>query len=260
VSQRSSVGYTIGFAAIACVVCAVLVSTAAVTLRDRQQANAELDRKKNVLLAAGLATADESLDRGEVERRFGAFEIVAVDLTTGEVATDVDVATYDQRRALADPTMSRATDRNSAQIARVPNRALAYRQLDEAGNVALLVLPIEGKGLWSTMYGFLAVGSDLTTVRGLTYYQHGETPGLGGEVDNARWKALWPDRKVYDETGEVALEVIRGSAGPPARDPHRVDGLAGATITSRGVTYMIEFWLGPQGFGPYLQRLKKEAA
>lgn len=259
-SQRSSVGYTIGFAAIACVVCAVLVSTAAVTLRDRQQANAELDRKKNVLLAAGLATADESLDRGEIERRFGSFEIVAVDLTTGDVATDVDVATYDQRRALADPTMSRATDQNSAQIARVPNRALAYRQLDDAGNVALLVLPIEGKGLWSTMYGFLAVGSDLTTVRGLTYYQHGETPGLGGEVDNARWKALWPDRKVYDENGEVALEVIRGSAGPPARDPHRVDGLAGATITSRGVTYMIEFWLGPQGFGPYLQRLKKEAA
>lgn len=259
-SQRSSIGYTIGFAAVICVVCAVLVSTAAVTLRDRQQANAELDRKKNVLLAAGLATADESLDREEVERRFGSFEVVAIDLESGEVAEDVDVATYDQRRAQADPTQSRAVERNNAQVTRVPNRVLAYRQMDDAGEVSLLVLPIEGKGLWSTMYGFLALGPDLSTVRGLTYYQHGETPGLGGEVDNPRWKALWPDRKVYDAEGDVALEVVRGAAGPPETDPYRVDGLAGATITARGVSHMIAFWLGPQGYGPYLQRLKKEAA
>ncbi len=259
-SQRSSVGYTVGFAAIACVVCAVLVSSAAVSLRDRQQANAELDRKKNVLLAAGLATADETLARDEVERRFGTFEVVAIDLDSGTVADDVDVATYDQRRAQADPALSRAVDRNAAQVTRVPNRVLAYQQRDDAGNVELLVLPIEGKGLWSTMYGFLALGSDLTTVRGLTFYQHGETPGLGGEIDNPRWKALWPGRKVYDEQGELELQVIRGSAGPPETDPHRVDGLSGATITARGVSATIRFWLGPQGYGPYLQRLKKEAA
>lgn len=259
-SQRSSVGYTVGFAAIACVVCAVLVSSAAVSLRDRQQANAELDRKKNVLLAAGLATADETLDRAEVERRFGSFEVVAIDLDSGIIADDVDVATYDQRRAQADPTMSRPVERNEAQVARVPNRVLAYRQLDDAGGVELLVLPVEGKGLWSTMYGFLALGRDLTTVRGLTFYQHGETPGLGGEIDNPRWKALWPDRKVFDEEGEVDIDVVRGSAGPPQTDPHHVDGIAGATITSRGVAAMIRFWLGPQGYGPYLQTLKKEAA
>lgn len=259
-SQRSSIGYTIGFAGVICVVCAVLVSTAAVTLRDRQQANAELDRKKNVLLAAGLATADESLDRAEVERRFASFEVVAIDLESGEVADDLDVATYDQRRAQADPTQSRAVPRNDAQVTRVPNRVLAYRQVNDAGQVELLVLPIEGKGLWSTMYGFLALGADLTTVRGLTYYQHGETPGLGGEVDNPRWKALWPDRKAFDESGDVALELVRGSAGPPETDPYRVDGLAGATITSRGVSHMIAFWLGPQGYGPYLERLKKEVA
>lgn len=259
-SQRSSVGYTIGFAAMVCVVCAVLVSTAAVTLRDRQQANAELDRKRNVLQAAGLASPGEGLERAEVEQRFGSFEVVAIDLASGEVATDVDIATYNQRRAQADPALSRQVEQNPAQITRVPNRVLAYRKLDAAGEVELLVLPIEGKGLWSTMYGFLALGSDLTTVRGLTYYQHGETPGLGGEVDNPRWKALWPGRKVYDEAGDVELEVVRGTAGPPATDPYRVDGLSGATITSRGVSAMIQFWLGPQGYGPYLDRLKKEAA
>lgn len=259
-SQRSSVGYTLGFAAIVCVVCAVLVSTAAVTLRDRQQANAELDRKRNVLMAAGLVGADESVDRAEVERRFASFEVVAIDLESGTVADDLDVATYNQRRAQADPALSRSVARNDAQITRVPNRVLAYRKLGTSGGVDLLVLPIEGKGLWSTMYGFLALGPDLSTVRGLTFYQHGETPGLGGEVDNPRWKALWPDREVFDDTGDVALEVIRGSAGPAATDPHRVDGLSGATITSRGVSAMIRFWMGPEGYGPYLQRLKKEAA
>jgi Na+-transporting NADH:ubiquinone oxidoreductase subunit C len=260
VSQRSSIGYTIGFAALICVVCAVLVSSAAVTLRERQQANAELYRKINVLQAAGLATPDEAMARDDVERRFASFEVVAIDLESGEVAADVDVATYDQRRAQSDPTASRTVGRNAAQITRVPNRVLAYRQLDDAGNVELLVLPIEGKGLWSTLYGYLALGSDLTTIRGLTYYEHAETAGLGGEVDNPRWKALWPGRKVYDEGGDVAIEVVRGSAGPAETDPYRVDGLSGATITSRGVTAMIEFWLGPQGYGPYLQRLKKEAA
>jgi len=260
VSQRNSVQYTLGFAAAICVICAVLVSTAAVTLRDRQQANAELDRKRNVLQAAGLVSPGETLDRAEVEERFAAFEVVPIDLATGEVAPEVDVATYNARRAQADPGQSRAVAPNPAQITRVPNHVLAYRKLDAAGDVELLVLPIEGKGLWSTMYGFLALGPDLTTVRGLTYYQHGETPGLGGEVDNPRWKSLWPGRKVFDPEGQVELEVVRGAAGPPETDPYRVDGLSGATITSRGVSAMIQFWMGPQGYGPYLERLKKEAA
>lgn len=258
-SQRSSVQYTLVFAFIVCVVCAVLVSTSAVTLRDRQQANAELDRRKNVLLAAGQMSPGEALDRAELERRFTAFEVVAIDLETGEVSEAVDLSTYDPQRALADPSASRAVARNAAQITRVPDVALVYQKRDDAGRLELVVLPIEGKGLWSTMYGFLALGADLSTVRGLTYYQHGETPGLGGEVDNPRWKALWSGRQVFGPEGDVRLEVIRGNAGPPETDPYRVDGLAGSTITSRGVSAMIEFWLGPEGYGPYLERLRKEA-
>jgi Na+-transporting NADH:ubiquinone oxidoreductase subunit C len=121
----------------------------------------------------------------------------------------------------------------------------------------MLVLPIQGLGLWSTLYGFLAIDADGNTIRGITYYQHAETPGLGGEVDNPRWKSLWPGRKIYDD-GEPAIQVIKGAAGPPAQDPYRVDGLSGATLTSNGVTFMLEFWLGPNGFGPYLDRLREE--
>jgi Na+-transporting NADH:ubiquinone oxidoreductase subunit C len=256
--SRTSAGYTVGFSAAICVVCAVLVSTAAVSLRDRQQANAELDRKRNVLMAAALASPQESLARDEIERRFDVFEVIAVELELGEADDDFTIANYNQRIATGEPTTSRAVPRNEAGVARVPHHGLIYRKLNEQGQLELLVLPIEGRGLWSTMYGFLALGDDLRTIRGLTFYQHGETPGLGGEVDNPRWQALWPGRQAFDDEGNVALRVARGPAGPPEQDPYRVDGLAGATITARGVSGAVQFWLGEHGYGPYLERLRKE--
>jgi Na+-transporting NADH:ubiquinone oxidoreductase subunit C len=258
VPSRNLVAYTIGFSAAVCIVCAVLVSTAAVTLRDRQAVNAELERKRNVLKAAGVMREGEDLDNADVERRFAAFEVAAVDLRTGREDPGFDPAGYNPRRALGSPAMSRPAPRNDAQVVRVPNHAVVYKKRDAGGRLALIVLPIEGKGLWSTMQGFLALEADLKTIHGLTYYQHGETPGLGGEVDNPYWKRLWPGRVAFDAAGRVAIEVIRGAAGPAASDPHRVDGLSGATITSRGVTAMLRFWLGEHGFGPYLETLRRE--
>jgi Na+-transporting NADH:ubiquinone oxidoreductase subunit C len=259
VPPRNVAGYTLGFAAVVCVVCAVLVSGAAVALRDRQDLNAELERKRNVLKAAGVMGEAEKLPVDEVERRFADFEVVAVDLRTGMPDPAFQTAGYDPRRALSDPTASRPAPPNAAQLARIPNHAVVYEKHDAQGRLELIVLPVEGKGLWSTMLGFLALGPDLRSVRGLAYYQHGETPGLGGEVDNPRWKALWPGRKVFDDDGTVRIDVIRGPAGPAATDPYRVDGLSGATLTSRGVTAMLRFWLGPDGYGPFLERLRKEA-
>jgi Na+-transporting NADH:ubiquinone oxidoreductase subunit C len=113
-----------------------------------------------------------------------------------------------------------------------------------------------GVSLEAKRNAFATLDADLTTVRGLTYYEHLETPGLGGEVDNPRWKALWPGRRVFDGGETVTIEVIRGRAGTPQADPHRVDGLAGATMTSRGVTNMLHLWLGEHGFRPYLDRLR----
>lgn len=257
---RNHPAYTLAFSAAICIVCAVLVSTAAVSLRARQSINAEFDRKRNVLRAAGVMRLDEVLPREEVERRFAAFQVIAVDLRTGEQDAAFDPTGYDPRRAQLNPMSSLPAPPNDAQITRVPYHALAYKKVDEQGRLELLVLPIEGKGLWSTMYGFVALGPDLRTIRGLAYYQHGETPGLGGEVDNPRWKALWPGRQAYDDQGRAAIEVVRGAAGPVDADPHRVDGLSGATITSRGVTAMLRFWLGEPGFGRYIDRLKKEGA
>jgi Na+-transporting NADH:ubiquinone oxidoreductase subunit C len=252
--QRSA-GYTLIFATLVCLVCAVFVSSSAVSLRTRQEQNMVLDRRQNVLLAAGLAKEGESLNRQQIEERFAPVTAMVIDLSSGEELSDVDAAGFDQRKLARSPATSRPAGPNAAQVQRVPRQALVYKLVDEKGELSQLILPVEGMGLWSTLYGFIALDRDLTTVLGITFYEHKETPGLGGEVDNPKWKALWPGRKIFGEEGEARLEVIKGMAGPPSEDPYRVDGLSGATMTSRGVTNLVHFWLGKNGFGPYLTRL-----
>ncbi len=255
--MQGSVGYNLVFAAMICVVCAVFVSGSAVALRDRQAANELLDKQRNVLLAAGLASEDERLPREEVERRSDSISQIVIDLRSGEAAPEIDAAAFDQLAATADSDTSQEAPPNDAGVQRLPHHALVYELRDDAGALDLVVLPVNGLGLWSTLYGFIALDADLVTVRGLTFYKHGETPGLGGEVDNPRWKSLWPGRRVF-EGDEVRVDVVKGRAGSPDDDPHRVDGLAGATITSRGVGRLLRFWLGEHGFRPYLARLHGE--
>ncbi len=253
--QRGST-YIVLFAAGVCVVCALFVSTASVALRERQQENALLDRQKKVLTVAGLIDDGERPRAEEIRRLFDEnIEGRIVDLASGRYALDIDPTNFDQREAASDPDASRPAPSNRAGVRRVPDHARVY-QLMEGGKVSAIILPIEGKGLWSTLYGFLALGPDTRTIRGITFYEHGETPGLGGEVDNPSWKQRWPGRLAFDEDWEPVIRVKKGSAGSPDEDPHQVDGLAGATITSRGVTNLLQFWLGEAGFGPYLERVR----
>ena len=256
--MQFSVRYILLFSAAICGVCAVFVSSLAVGLSERQEINQVLEKKRNVLEAAGMMKVGEGLSAEEIEKRFSAVRSVVIDLDTGEVQPDIDPETFDQQKAKKDPARSTEAPKNAASVFRLPNNALIYQVLDDSGNIEKLVLPIEGYGLWSTLYGFIALGSDSRTVEGLTFYQHGETPGLGGEVDNPRWKAHWPGRKAFDENWNVKLEVIKGAAPPPAEAPYKVDGLSGATITARGVTNMVRFWLGENGFGPYLEKYRQE--
>ena len=257
-ADRQATGYTLLFATAICIVCGILVSSFAVSLEERQDANVALDKQKRVLEAVGLLQPGEAIDEAKVAERFAPIEPVLIELTSGE-EVDGDTATFDQQRRARDPATSTEASENLAKVKRVPDRALLYEVRGDGGELEMVVLPIEGLGLWGTLYGFLALDADTTTVRGITYYQHKETPGLGGEVDNPRWKDEWPGRKAFDEDGEVRLEVIKGFANSPEDDPHRVDGLSGATITSNGVTNMLDFWLGENGFEPYLARIRAEA-
>ncbi len=258
-ADRQAPGYTLLFATAICIVCGILVSSFAVSLETRQDDNAELDKRKRVLEAVGKLQPGEPISAWEVAERFAPIDAVIIDLETGEAQTSADPLTFDQQRRARDPETSVELPRNKASVKRLPDQALLYEVRDDDGGLEMVVLPIEGLGLWGTLYGFLALDADTTTVRGITYYLHKETPGLGGEVDNPRWKALWPGRRAFDDAGAYQLRVIKGQAGEPDQDPHRVDGLAGATITSNGVTNMLDFWLGENGFEPYLARIRMEA-
>lgn len=249
--------YIIGFAAGVCVFCSIFVAGSAVALKDRQEANKVLDRQKNVLAVAGRYSPDSKLSADEIRATFQAdIKPYVVDLDTGAYVEDIDAKTFDMRARRDDPEHSeQAPEGNIAKLQRIPDEGLVYHVLD-GDRIEMIILPVEGKGLWSTLYGYVALAPDGTTIEGITFYEHAETPGLGGEVDNPRWKALWEGRKALDENGDPVIEVIKGQAGPPSEDPHKVDGLSGATLTARGVTNLMRFWLGDQGWGPYLDRVR----
>jgi Na+-transporting NADH:ubiquinone oxidoreductase subunit C len=260
VADKNSVRYTVLFATAVCVVCALMVAVAAVTLQPRQEANARQYMQKNVLLAAGLAEPGRELSAAEVQRLFRErIEIRLVDFAGGQLLPPekMNAADYDQRRARNDPAQSRAAPANRAGIARLPNYGLVYF-VKKDGRTEQVVLAIEGLAMWGTVYGFIALAPDGNTVQGLAFYDQKETPGLGGEIGNPKWQALWRGRKGYDEQWQPKLAVIKGSAGPAESDPHRIDGLSGATITSNAITRLVQFWLSDDGYGKWLKGFRQQ--
>ncbi|MCR9093964.1 MAG: Na(+)-translocating NADH-quinone reductase subunit C [bacterium] len=257
--MQHSTGYIIGFAAAVCLVASLFVAGSAVGLKDLQEANKRLDVQKKVLTVAGLMDADAGLSADEVNALYTeSIQPKAIDLKTGAPAPSVDVASYDQRKATKGDGTSFVAPENASKILRLPNEVVVF-DIVQDGELKGLILPIEGYGLWGFLYGYLALEPDARTIRGITFYDHGETPGLGGEVDNPRWKALWPGRLAFDDRGKPAITVKKGIAGSVENDPYQVDGLSGATITSRGVTNLVRFWLGDDGFGPYLDKYRESA-
>ena len=249
---NDSISKTFAVALALCVVCAVVVSSAAVILRPTQEVNKLLDLKTNILASAGL------LKKGvAIEAQFEQISTRVVDLETGRFTDAVDVASYDQRKASKDPALSIALDpkQDPAKIKRRANYATVYLLETEQG-IEKIILPIKGYGLWSTLYGFLALESDLQTVAGIGFYEHTETPGLGGEIDNPRWKAGWVGKQAYRQ-GDVVINVLKGKVDMSREGADsQIDGLAGATLTTRGVDNLVRYWLGDEGFRPLINYLK----
>jgi Na+-transporting NADH:ubiquinone oxidoreductase subunit C len=263
-SQRDSLQNTFLVSLILCVVCSLAVSAAAVMLRPRQEQNQVLDRQRNILDASGLAegefgVAANQLSTDQINELYSRVEERLVDLETGEYSTDFDVATYNPVDASKKADSSVPTSDPSYSIGRARREKVArvfVIKNPKTDKISQVVLPVYGQGLWSTLYGYLAVKRDLETVQGLTFYQHAETPGLGGEVDNPRWKEQWKGLSMFDADGNPALAVAKGPA--PADSDTMVDGLSGATITSNGVTNLVRYWTGPDGYQNYLKKLASE--
>ncbi|PSJ44812.1 Na(+)-translocating NADH-quinone reductase subunit C [Zobellella endophytica] len=249
-AKKETIGRTFAVIGSLCLVCSIVVSGAAVLLKPTQQRNQALDVQTNIVDVAGLG-------RTNVAENYERFiEAHLLDLETGEF-TEQSVAGYNQRNAAKDPStsISLSTDQDPAGIRRRANLAPVYLAKDENGELDSIILPMHGQGLWSTMYAFVAVEPDGNTIKGITYYEQGETPGLGGEVENPAWRAQFVGKKLFDDNGEPALRVMKG--GAPQGAPSSVDGLSGATLTSNGVQYTFEFWLGPKGFGPFLAKVRE---
>ena len=255
--SNDSLGKVLFVATAICVICSIVVSSAAVLLKSTQEENKVLDVRKNIVKAAGLledgATAEQINDIFQKD-----IEAKVVDLDTGDYASDIDPADFDVKKAARDPSTSTPVPADDAKVGlqRRPNHQVVYL-LKKDGKLQRLILPIYGKGLWSTMYGLIALDSDLNTIESFGFYEHGETPGLGGEVDNPKWKAGWVGKEAFDNGGPPVIRVIKGTVNPKAPGAsHEVDGISGATLTCNGVTNTVDFWLGPNGFGPYLEKLK----
>ena len=256
--KQESIVRTLLVALLVCLVCSVVVAGAAVGLKATQVVNRELDKQRNILAIAGLGQGTPSA--AEVQRIFKQrIKPRLVDLQTGRFSDAHDAASFDPLKAAKDPALSDAvaSAEDIASIRRRERFSVVYLVDGDDGRLQTLILPVRGYGLWSTLHGFIALQSDLKTVTGFGFYQHAETPGLGGEVDNPRWKALWPGKQVLDDAGQPAIRIVKGTVDPASPQAlHQVDGLAGATLTSKGVDHLLHFWLGPQGFGPFLAHLR----
>ncbi len=258
--NKDSVSGTLIVAFVVCLACAVVVASAAVVLKPIQEINDERNRQENILAAAGLLQEGVPL-----EEQFTRVQTRVVDLRTGRFTDAVDAASYDALRAAktlsgeVSSSFDELAADDVAKIGRRENYAIVYL-VEEQGALDKIILPIRGYGLWSTLHGFIALEADASTVAGIGFYQHAETPGLGGEVDNPDWKAIWHDKEVYSD-GNLAIEVIKGAVDPNAPGAeHRVDGLSGATLTTRGVSHLVQFWLGENGFKPFLENLMRGEA
>ncbi len=245
---------TLLVALVVSLVCSSLVASAAVVLKPRQVANAILDMRRNILEVAGLM--DPAL---EVDELYEGIEPRVIDFATGSYVDDVDPEAFDPVEAAKDPDLSVAVpaEIDRARVGRRSKHGLVYLVGSE-GRVDRIILPVSGYGLWSTMYGFVALEPDGTTIADLTFYAHGETPGLGDFVSKSEWRERWHDKHAFDPEGELRIEVVKGRVSPddPLAD-YRVDGVSGATLTGNGVSNLLQYWLGDHAYGPYLRRVQE---
>lgn len=251
-SNKETFGKTVGFVLAVCVVCALLVSFSAVQLKPLQKANKLLDQQTKILEASGLL---EKAGEDIVATYNQYVDAKMIELSTGEFI-EGDVINFDERRNSRDKALSVKPENDIAGINRQSKTAVVYFVKDDAGVVQTIVLPIVGAGLWDLMYGYIGLESDLNTVKSVIYSDHKETPGLGAEVLNPKWKALWPGKKIYNDAGEVKAKLVKG--GAKENDIHGVDALSGATLTSDGVTRTLQFWFGEEGYATFIAKYRAE--
>jgi Na+-transporting NADH:ubiquinone oxidoreductase subunit C len=241
-----SVARTLVIAVAVALVCSALVSTAVYVLRPIQSAYALLERNR-AIVSVGYGSSD--LSDAAVVQSFLDLDARVLDLDTGQFVAAIDGHSFDHwREQLADEPQAN-------QPAAEPRLVPVY-VVEVNGVRSRVVLPVHGRGMWSTIYGYIALGPDLNTVAGVNFHLHGETPGIGDRIQNPVWLKSWQGKRIYDTADAVQIRVGRPEA---LADIHQVDLISGASVTSEAVGQFVNSWFGERGYGPWLARLRREA-
>ena len=242
--MQHSKPYSIGFILIITALFGLLLALAASALRERQQFNEEVNVKRNILMAVGVLDRDREMELEEIDAMYQeSVQSFAVD-PEGTIVEGVSGESLDLEVVLQDPDTSQ-------------HRYPVFVATD-AGGSTVYAIPVFGKGLWSTLYGYLALEADLETVRGMTFYAHGETPGLGAEIEQAWFQDNFVGKKIYDAGALRTIRVVKGTVENRIQDPgerdYYVDGISGATITGRGVSNLLETKVAL--YEPFFRRIR----
>ena len=239
-------------------VCSILVTVAAVTLQPIQRAYQDLERNRYLVGISGLTDGVEELSDRDIVSRFQALEARIVDLDRGDYDQRYNPATFDTWQADDDAQLSIAIPA-AADLAKLSRRSrlVTVYLVKDNGDLKRMILPIYGQGMWSTLYGFIALEADLNTIADITFYEQAETPGIGDQILRPDWQARWQGRKLYDEAGTLRFRIGGGTADPTTLEAvYQVDALTGATVTVDAVANMVRYWFGPHGFAPFLESIR----
>lgn len=240
-------------------VCSVLVSVSAVLLRPIQEQNELIERYRNIALLSGLLDEQTSVDDEAVLVAVASLDVRVVNLNTGRFTAEISAENIDVRGTVTDPELSVDIPASAdlARLGRRPIYQVVYLVWADNG-LSRVIVPIHGQGMWSTLYGLLALEADLNTIAAVTFYEQEETAGLGDQIENPHWLARWAGRRLFGPGGDVRFRIAQGviEDDTPAA-AHQVDGLSGATVTSSAVTALVSFWFGPDGYGPLLDELTR---
>jgi len=240
-------------------VCSTMVSAAVVVLRPIQLNNQLLERSRNIMALTGLMPTGEVVEDEQMLELFRSVDTRIADIDAGRFEPSIDPLTFDLRRAANDSDLSTAVppELDLAKLGRRSRYSPVYI-VWEGDRVDRLVVPVRGAGMWSMLYGYIALRPDLSTIAGMTFYEQNETPGLGDQISHRQWLDGWQGKQIYDHVGTPLFSVSEGEVEEgSAQAAYQVDGLTGATVTGNAVTALIRYWFGPHGYQPFLEYLEE---
>ena len=241
-------------------VCSILVSSASIILKPIKLLNQKVERSRHIVALTGLVPADKKLSNDEILQAIEQLDIRVININTGKFDDNIDPEKFDARAAANNPELSVeiSPDNDPARLGRRAQHALVYLVWN-GDELKRIILPIHGQGMWSTLYGMLALEADFNTIGAVTFYEQAETAGLGDRITQPDWQVKWQGRQLFNKQGEVVFRVASGPVDKSSTAAlHQVDAISGATVTAVSVTRLVEFWFGPDGYLSFLNNLKQQ--